>query len=190
MDSQARQTKLQRMKLTLAIAVCLVALALSACGDDEDPASAGGPPTTSEAASNEKPDGRDGAKPESKRSAAKADGTEIVAADSDYGSILFDSDEQAIYLFQKETTSESQCYGACAEAWPPVVTDGKPQAGSGLDAKLLGTTERDDGSSQVTYDGHPLYYYVDDPPGQVLCQNVTEFGGLWLVVSPTGAPVT
>ena len=61
--------------------------------------------------------------------------------------------------------------------------------GSGVDAKLLGTTERDDGSTQVTYAGHPLYYYVDDPPGEVLCQNVEEFGGLWLVVEPSGDAV-
>jgi predicted lipoprotein with Yx(FWY)xxD motif len=119
-----------------------------------------------------------------------AHGTEIVASGSDFGSILVDSEEQAIYLFQKETTSESQCYDACAEAWPPVLTDGEPQAGSGIDAGLLGTTKRDDGSTQVTYDDHPLYYYVDDPPGQVLCQNVTEFGGLWLVVAPNGEAVT
>lgn len=120
---------------------------------------------------------------------ARADGTEVVAADSQYGSILFDSKEQAIYLFDKEGSAKSECYGACAEAWPPVLTDGGPQAGKGVDAKLLGTTKRDDGSTQVTYAGHPLYYYVEDPPGQVLCQNVSEFGGLWLVVQPSGEPV-
>jgi predicted lipoprotein with Yx(FWY)xxD motif len=178
------------MKLTLAIAVGVVALALGACGDDDEAAPAGGQPSTRQAASAGKPEGRDRPKPDSKRSAAKADGTKIVAADSDYGSILFDSDDQAIYLFDKETTGESQCYDACAEAWPPVLTDSEPQAGSGIDAKLVGTTERDDGSSQVTYNDHPLYYYVDDPPGQVLCQNVTEFGGLWLVVAPNGDAVS
>ena len=70
-----------------------------------------------------------------------------------------------------------------------MLTDGGPRAGAGLDPKLLGTTERDDGSTQVTYNGHPLYYYVDDPPGEVLCQNVDEFGGLWLVVKPSGDAV-
>jgi predicted lipoprotein with Yx(FWY)xxD motif len=69
-----------------------------------------------------------------------------------------------------------------------VLTDGDPRVGAGVDAKLLGTTERDDGSTQVTYAGHPLYYYVDDPQGQVLCHNVEELGGTWLVVEPGGDP--
>jgi predicted lipoprotein with Yx(FWY)xxD motif len=120
---------------------------------------------------------------------APAPGTELVAADSQYGEILFDSEQRAIYLFDKETSESSQCYGACAEAWPPVLTAGEPRAGAGLDSKLLGTTERDDGSTQVTYNGHPLYYYVDDPRGEVLCHNVDEFGGLWLVVEASGDAV-
>jgi predicted lipoprotein with Yx(FWY)xxD motif len=67
---------------------------------------------------------------------------------------------------------------------------GKPRAGAGVNARLLGTTRRRDGSLQVTYAGRPLYYYVGDrEPGQILCQNVFEFGGLWLVVRPSGAPV-
>jgi predicted lipoprotein with Yx(FWY)xxD motif len=118
-----------------------------------------------------------------------AGGTEIKVADSDYGPILFDGSEQAIYLFEKEEGSRSRCYGACAEAWPPVLTEGEPIAGPGAEGSLLGTTERTDGTTQVTYAGHPLYYYVDDPKGEVLCQNVEEFGGLWLVVAPDGKAV-
>jgi predicted lipoprotein with Yx(FWY)xxD motif len=176
-----------------AIATVVSVLALAGCGDDDD---SGTEPTTTTQATQEDggasaPVGSDGGdKPD--RSGADeqaASGTEIVAADSQYGSILFDSKRQAIYLFDKETSSTSECYGACAEAWPPVLTDGEPQAGAGADAKLLGTTERDDGSTQVTYAGHPLYYYVDDAPGQVLCHNVEEFGGLWLVVEPSGEAV-
>ncbi len=124
------------------------------------------------------------ASPSAGQGEAAAGGTELVAADSQYGSILFDSEQRAIYLFDKESSESSQCYGACAEAWPPVLTEGEPRAGAGLDPKLLGTTDRNDGSTQVTYGGHPLYYYVDDPPGEVLCHNVDEFGGLWLVVEP------
>ena len=71
-----------------------------------------------------------------------------------------------------------------------MLTDGQPQAEGGVDAKLLGTTTRDDGSTQVTYGGHPLYYYVDDPVGEVLCHNVEEFGGLWLVLEPGGDAVS
>jgi predicted lipoprotein with Yx(FWY)xxD motif len=168
------------------LATCLLpaALVLIACGgddaDDSQPA-AQSPPTTT----TEKPE-----KPEKPREPAeRPSGTEIVVADSQYGSVLFDSDRRAIYLFDKETSDASECYGACAEAWPPVLTDGEPVGGDGIDAKLIGTTERDDGTTQVTYDGHPLYYYVDDPPGEVLCHNVSEFGGLWLVLEPSGEPV-
>ena len=116
-------------------------------------------------------------------------GTEIVIADSQFGSVLFGPKEQAIYLFDKESSDASRCYGACADAWPPVLTRGEPRAGEGVEGKLLGTTRRDDGSMQVTYSGHPLYYYVDDPPGEVLCHGVEEFGGLWLVVDPSGEAV-
>jgi predicted lipoprotein with Yx(FWY)xxD motif len=189
MVSQSARTKLHPVKLSVALIISAAALALGACGDDDSTSDAG-PTATAESASSERPDSGGAAKASGEDGDAMAHGTELVASGSDFGSILFDSEEQAIYLFQKETTSESQCYDACAEAWPPVLTDGEPQAGSGIDAGLLGTTKRDDGSTQVTYDDHPLYYYVDDPPGQVLCQNVTEFGGLWLVVAPNGEAVT
>lgn len=114
----------------------------------------------------------------------------IEVVDSQYGSVIADGSGEALYLFDRETGSESECYGECAEAWPPVLTSGEPKPGSGAEAALLGTTERKDGEMQVTYAGHPLYYYVDDSPGTILCQNVDEFGGLWLVVQPDGAPVT
>ncbi|MCL4287942.1 MAG: hypothetical protein KJ006_09895 [Thermoleophilia bacterium] len=113
----------------------------------------------------------------------------MTSAGSRFGPILFDGEDRAIYYFDKEASAESECYGACAEAWPPVLTEGAPEAGGDADRALLGTTERDDGSTQVTYDGHPLYYYVDDPPGEALCHDVDEFGGLWLVVEPDGAAV-
>ena len=84
-------------------------------------------------------------------------GTEIVAGDSEFGQILFDTRDQAIYLFDIETAEEPKCYDDCAKAWPPVLTDGDPVAGADVEASLLGTTERSDGAVQVTYGGHPLY---------------------------------
>jgi predicted lipoprotein with Yx(FWY)xxD motif len=102
--------------------------------------------------------------------------------------MLFDRAGQAIYLFDKESTSRARCYGGCAEAWPPVLTDGVPRAGGAARTDLLGTTRRRDGSTQVTYAGHPLYYYAHEGPGQVLCHDVVEFGGRWLVVTPSGDP--
>ena len=70
-----------------------------------------------------------------------------------------------------------------------MLTRGRPVAGKGIRERLLGTTRRRNGKRQVTYDGRPLYYYVDDAPGRVLCHDVSEFGGLWLVVRPDGTPV-
>ena len=115
----------------------------------------------------------------------------ISADDSDYGTMLFDERGQAIYLFDKETSDTPECYGDCAAEWPPVLTEGPPEAGGDVDAGLLGTTERDDGSVQVTYNGHPLYFYADEDPGEVLCHDVDDYGGTWLVVTPEGeaAPV-
>jgi predicted lipoprotein with Yx(FWY)xxD motif len=113
----------------------------------------------------------------------------ITTADSQFGQVLFDGDERAIYFFDKEASDRSECYGECAVAWPPVLTDGEPEAAGEAGTKLLGTTQRDDGSIQVTYDGRPLYYYVDDPRGQILCHGVEEFGGVWLAVQPDGNAV-
>jgi predicted lipoprotein with Yx(FWY)xxD motif len=107
--------------------------------------------------------------------------------DSRYGRMLFNSRGRAIYLFTRERGTRSRCYGDCAVAWPPVYTRGRPRSGKGVRAALLGTTVRRGGRRQVTYNGHPLYYYVTDVrSGQVTCQDVVEFGGTWLVVDPAG----
>lgn len=110
----------------------------------------------------------------------------ITTDDSEYGTMLFDERGQAIYLFDKETSDRAECYDECATEWPPVLTDGPPEAVGSVDAGLLGTTERDDGSLQVTYNDHPLYFYADEDPGEVLCHDVDDFGGTWLVVTPEG----
>ena len=93
---------------------------------------------------------------------------------------------RAVYLFELETGTTPQCYDECARAWPPVLTKGRPVAGEGAKRGKLGTTQRTDGRSQVTYAGHPLYYYVHDTAEEILCQNVVEFGGRWLLVRPGG----
>jgi len=118
--------------------------------------------------------------------AATATGVTVATASSDFGQVRFDSTGQAIYLFDKETTAVPGCYGDCAVAWPPVLTEGTPVAGAGTMTDLLGTTPRTDGSTQVTYAGHPLYYYAHEGKNVVTCHNVNEFGGLWLAVTPTG----
>lgn len=115
-----------------------------------------------------------------------AKGTRVKVVSSDFGRVIADGKGEAFYLFDKENSKRPRCYGACASVWPPVLTKGKPVAGNGAKQSLLGTTKRANGKLQVTYAGQPLYYYIDDSPGTILCHDVVEFGGLWLVVEPNG----
>lgn len=105
-----------------------------------------------------------------------------------YGRALTDRRGFALYLFTNDRSARSTCDGACAARWPPYVTARRPSAaGAGAHANLLGATRRQDGRLQVTYAGHPLYYYVGDRrPRQILCQAAVEFGGTWYVVAPGG----
>jgi predicted lipoprotein with Yx(FWY)xxD motif len=120
-------------------------------------------------------------------SAAQAPRSTVIVKPSSFGRILFDGRGFVLYGFTRDPRGKSACSGACARAWPPYVVKSPPRAGLGVAARLLGTTKRKDGSVQVTYAGRPLYYYVRDRrPGQILCQNVTEFGGVWRVVRPNG----
>jgi len=115
----------------------------------------------------------------------------ISVASSGVGDILNDSHNRALYLFKKDTGPKSTCFGACAQNWPPVRATGKPTAGSGANASLIGTVKRSDGAPQVTYNGHPLYLYVgDNAPGAINGQGVAAFGATWYVVSPQGNQVT
>ena len=113
-------------------------------------------------------------------------GTTVVVRGSEFGTMLFGPKRQAIYIFQRDGRSRSNCYGECAELWPPVYTKGRPRAGRGAKASQLGTTKRRDGRLQVTYNGKPLYYYAHEGPGEVRCHNVNLNGGLWWVIGPNG----
>ena len=110
----------------------------------------------------------------------------MVLDGSEFGEMLYDANDQAIYVFERDTTGESVCYDECAAAWPPVVTSGEPVAGAGVNASLLGTTERRDGTVQVTYGGKPLYFYAHEAPGEVRCHNVDLNGGFWWVIGADG----
>lgn len=114
----------------------------------------------------------------------------IKAGSSAYGKMLFAKNGQAIYIFEKERSKRSKCYGGCAKGWPPVLTKGKkkgrPKAIGGVKQRLLGTTKRRGGARQVTYNGRPLYYYYDERPGQVFCHNVIQYGANWAVIHPSG----
>jgi predicted lipoprotein with Yx(FWY)xxD motif len=117
-------------------------------------------------------------------------GATVKIAGSSLGRILVDSKGITLYDFVKDKGTTSVCYGACAALWPPLLTTGKPVAGPGVRASLLGTTKRKDGKLEVTYGGHPLYYFVTDrKPGQTTGQGVNQFGGPWWVLSPKGKEI-
>jgi predicted lipoprotein with Yx(FWY)xxD motif len=121
--------------------------------------------------------------------AAEQTAPTLTTHSSGFGRVLFDGRGFVLYAFTKDPRGggRSTCRGGCAKAWPPYVARGALGAGAGVKRSLLGTIRRADGSRQVTYAGRPLYYYVGDKKsGQILCQNVSEFGGLWLVVRPSG----
>src|SRR6266542_4569354 len=111
----------------------------------------------------------------------------VTTHSSKYGRILFDGRGRALYAFTHDPRGRSLCAGACAKTWPPYVVAAPARAAAGVKQSLLGTIQRADGTKQVTYGHRPLYYYIGDTkPGQVLCQNVTAFGGVWLVMRPSG----
>ena len=117
-----------------------------------------------------------------------APGTTLEVAQTEaLGDFLVDADGMTLYLFTKDTENTSTCYDDCASAWPPFLTDGEAAVGEGLDASLLGTTERTDGTVQVTYNGWPLYHWAkDEAPGDTTGQDIGE---VWYVVSPAGEAV-
>jgi predicted lipoprotein with Yx(FWY)xxD motif len=120
-------------------------------------------------------------------SSSSADRGTVTAGSSRFGRILYDGRGFVLYAFTKDPRRRSVCSGACAAAWPPYLVAKAPKAAPGVNRKLLSSIRRADGKIQVTYAGRPLYYYVGDrEPRQILCQNVFEFGGLWLVARPNG----
>jgi predicted lipoprotein with Yx(FWY)xxD motif len=122
--------------------------------------------------------------------AGASGGARIAVAKSRLGRILVDGKGITLYDFVKDKGTTSACYGACAALWPPLITKGKPVAGPGVRASLLGTTKRSDGKLEVTYGGHPLYYFVTDKkPGQTTGQGVNQFGAPWWVLSPAGKEI-
>ena len=101
--------------------------------------------------------------------------------------VLVDSNGMTLYDFHKDKGGESSCYGACAQAWPPLLTEGEPQVGDGASASKLGTTKRNDGTLQVTYAGHPLYTFVQDQkPGEANGNDISAFGAEWYALQGNG----
>ena len=124
-------------------------------------------------------------------SAASGSAAVIKTASSSGNTFLTDGSGRAVYLWAKDTGDASMCSGACAGAWPPVTTTGAPTASGSAAASDLGTITRSDGTKQVTYDGHPLYYYAGDSgAGMASGQGSDNFGAKWWLVTPSGSDVT
>lgn len=167
------------MKKTI-IAVSL-AIVAAACGGEEaeEPEAAPSPVPPSPEATTPSP-------PEATTPPPEA-GVTLEVDEAALGSILVDEEGRTLYVFLSDAGGQSTCYDECAGNWPPLEADGEPQAGAGVDDSLLGTTERDDGAIQVTYDRMPLYYFAgDQAPGDTNGQGI---GDVWYVVSPEGEPV-
>jgi predicted lipoprotein with Yx(FWY)xxD motif len=189
---------------TIALLLALAALAAAGCGDDDSGSNA----ASGDAAMEKKDDAamekkdeeamekkdeeamekKEEEAMEKEDAAMKKAGATITLQDSNFGPMLFDKNKQAIYVFERDGRDKTVCYGECAAAWPPVFTKGKPRAGDGVNASLLGTIMRRDGRTQVTYAGKPLYFYAHEDPGVVLCHNVNLNGGLWWAVGADGKP--
>lgn len=103
------------------------------------------------------------------------------------GKVVVNSKGFTLYDFHKDKGVKSSCYGGCAELWPPLTTSGAPKAESGAEASMLATTERSDGTTQVTYAGHPLYTYTaDTKPGEAKGNDIHSFGAEWYALQPNG----
>lgn len=158
------------------------ALVLGACGGGDEAAE---PEDTTPAEAAETTEAADTSDGDAEEDGAEASVT-VDTASTDLGEILVDGDGMTLYLFDNDSEGQSACTGDCAATWPPLT--GEPEAAGGADESLLGTITRDDGSTQVTYDGLPLYLYApDSEPGDVSGQGV---GGVWWVVGPDGSRIT
>ena len=195
---------MSRSRPTAALVLALALVAAGCGGDDGPPQQAADEPAPQTTTSADEPpdETAPGETAEDEEAAAQArrpGGEEglrvpakrarIVADESDFGTVLFDANGQVVYVFENDRTNRSNCTSAeCVKAWPPVLTENPPSAGPGVDAGLLGTIRRDDGTLQVTYNGRPLYFYEHEGPGEIKCHNVSLHGGLWWVVTPRGEP--
>jgi predicted lipoprotein with Yx(FWY)xxD motif len=160
-------------------------LLVAACSDDDDPSVEASGDDTEEPSSTTASPGDDYEAPGAAAGGTQEAGTHLVnLGDTDLGEVLVDSEGMTLYLFTQDSGESSACNAGCVDAWPPLLADGAPSGGEGVDAGLLGTIEREDGSQQVTYAGHPLYTYAaDSAPGDTVGQGV---GDVWFAVDAAG----
>ena len=116
--------------------------------------------------------------------------TTIALRNSSFGPILVDGSGRTLYLFEADRADMSTCNGDCASVWPPLIAHGTPVAAAGINQALLTTTTRSDGSLEVVYNGHPLYYFVSDKQaGDITGQAISSFGAEWYVLSAAGSKI-
>jgi predicted lipoprotein with Yx(FWY)xxD motif len=160
----------------LMLMAIIATLAVAGCGDSGGGGAYGGK-SSGTTDSSEKPP----------PAAAGGAATLTVADTPAAGAVLVDADGFTVYDFHKDKGSTSSCYGGCAQVWPPVLTEGTPRVGEGAMASQLGTTKRKDGTTQVTYAGHPLYTYAaDKKPGEANGQDIDSFGAEWYALQGNG----
>jgi predicted lipoprotein with Yx(FWY)xxD motif len=176
LTSSLRRTHRHRRGAALALpaVAALGALALAACSSPSAASSGTAAPTSSTAA------------------APSAGGAALAVRNTSLGTVLTDGRGFTLYAFEGDNGTTSACSGACAAAWPPVTTTGTwPQIGTGVTQSLVGQATRADGTTQLTYAGHPVYLFVHDTaPGSTSGQGVQSFGARWDVLTPTGQEVT
>jgi predicted lipoprotein with Yx(FWY)xxD motif len=183
----------------LAMLAVLAALVVAGCGGSSSSTSSGTEASGAEAASEtESSGGRYGgeeaaSKPSSESKPVAASGGETVAVSlgsaAGVGKVLVDPAGMTLYYFQKDQkgSGKSKCEGACAQAWPPLLAEGEAEAMSGVNASMLGTIERSDGTTQVTYAGWPLYTFVEDKkPGEDNGTDSKAFGASWYPLHGNG----
>jgi predicted lipoprotein with Yx(FWY)xxD motif len=167
-----------KFRITAVAAVATAGLIIAGCGGVSSSSSSSAAGATTPAAT-------------TSASSTSATGVTIKTAKGSGGTYLVGPNGHALYLWVADSGDKSACSGACAHAWPPLLTKGNPTAGTGVNASDLGTTMRSDGTQEVTYKGHPLYYFVaDTSAGSTKGQGSDSFGAKWWLVAPSGTAIT
>jgi predicted lipoprotein with Yx(FWY)xxD motif len=171
-----------------ALLALVVALAVAGCGGSGSGNTESSGSETSSGAGGAYGGGESGATGEKAPAGAESGAAVLtVAGAPKVGAVLVNAEGFTVYDFRKDKGTTSSCYGACEQAWPPVISEGAPTAGEGAMSSKLGTTKRKDGTMQVTYAGHPLYTFVEDrKPGEANGNGVSAFGAQWRALKGNG----
>jgi len=177
----------KRISIALAMVV-VAALAVAGCGGGSDSGSENAG-NTSAGYGAEGGGGYGSGPKEASTESPEKTGAAVVSLGQagDLGMVLVASNGHTLYDFEKDKGGTPACYGTCTQAWAPLTTGGEPQAGNGASSGMLGTVERKNGTTQVTYAGHPLYTFIEDQkPGEANGNDLSEFGGEWYALMGNG----